>query len=94
MRVKVAVFGWAVAALLATGGCKDETRDRECSEWADWSNAQNAMVFSQISSAEREGADSNAKQAANYTAVSLSRTRDAGPPASYRSHGSLPCGSD
>ena len=29
-----------------------------------------------------------------YTAVSLSRTRDAGPPASYRSHGSLPCGSD
>jgi len=30
----------------------------------------------------------------SYTAVSLSRTRDAGPPASSRSHGSLPCGSD
>ena len=29
-----------------------------------------------------------------YTAVSRSRTREAGPPASYRSHGSLPCGSD
>jgi len=30
----------------------------------------------------------------HYTAVSLSRTRDAGPPASSCSHGSLPCGSD
>jgi len=29
-----------------------------------------------------------------YTAVSRSRTRDAGPPASSRSHGSLPCGPD
>jgi len=30
----------------------------------------------------------------DYTAMSLSRTCDAGPPASSRSHGSLPCGSD
>ena len=30
----------------------------------------------------------------SYTAVSRSRTRDAGPPASSRSHGSLPCGPD
>jgi len=78
MRLKLALIGCAVRALMTTGGCKGETRDRECGEWADWSNAQDAMVVSDVSMAERDGANTNAKQAANYRKFAAGARQAAG----------------